>query len=113
MNLVEYSKSDGVALADLIRKGEVSPKRLAYLFLEAVEKVNPRINAVIEVYLDRIESLDDQKVPDSPFAGVPFLMKDIGAGERGQHQESGSKLMKGHVVDNDSFLTMLLRTLKN
>ncbi len=50
MNLEEYSRCDGVALAELVRKREVSPKELAHLFVEAVEKVNPRINAVIEVY---------------------------------------------------------------
>jgi len=50
-----------------------------------------------------------KKISDGPFAGVPFLMKDIGAGERGRHQESGSKLMRGHVVDNDSFLTGLFK----
>jgi len=54
MNLAEYSSCDGVALADLVRKGEVSPKELVHLFAEAVEKINPKINAVIEVYSDRI-----------------------------------------------------------
>ena len=47
MNLGEYSSCDGVALADLVRKGEASPKELAHLFVEAVEKVSPRINAGI------------------------------------------------------------------
>jgi len=109
MNLLEYSKCDGVALADLVRRREVSPKELALLFVEAVKKVNPRINAVIEVYFDRIEALGDQRVSDALFAGVPFLMKDIGAGERGRLQESGSKFMKGHVADKDSFLTTLFK----
>ena len=54
MNLEEYSRYDGVALAGLVRKREVSPKELANLFVEAVEKVNPRINAFIEVWSDRI-----------------------------------------------------------
>ena len=106
MNLADYSSFDGVALAELVRKREVTPKELAHSFVEAVEKVNPRINAVIEVYLDRIEGLDDDHaIPSSPFAGVPFLMKDVGAHEGGRHQESGSRLMKGFVADNDSFLT--------
>ncbi len=109
MNLAEYSSCDGCALADLVRKREVSPKELAHLFAEAVEKVNPRINAVIEVYFDRIEQLDDHAISAGPFAGVPFLMKDIGAGESGRHQESGSRLMKGHVADTDSFLTTLFK----
>jgi amidase len=109
MNLAEYSMSDGVALADLVRKGAVSPKELAHLFVEAVDKVNPRINAVIEVYFDRIDGLDDQAIPAGPFAGVPFLMKDVGAGESGRRQEMGSRLMKGHVADTDSFLTALFK----
>jgi amidase len=109
MNLAEYSHCDGVALADLARRREVSPKELAHLFVEAVEKVNPRINAVVEVYFDRIERLDDSAIPVGPFAAVPFLMKDIGAGESGRHQESGSRLMKGHVSDKDSFLTTLFK----
>ncbi len=109
MNLAEYSSCDGATLADLVRKQEVSPKELARLFVEAVEKVNPKINAVIEVYSDRIEGLDDQAISAGPFAGVPFLMKDIGAGESGRRQEMGSRLMKGHVADKDSFLTELFK----
>jgi amidase len=109
MNLAEYSICDGVALADLIRKGEVSPKELGHLFAEAVEKVNPRINAVIEAYSDRIERLGDHATSTGPFAGVPFLMKDIGAGDSGRLQEMGTKLMKGHVADKDSFLTTLFK----
>src|SRR5512136_2640888 len=106
MNLEEYSRYDGVALAGLVRKREVSPKELANLFVEAVEKVNPRINAIIEVWSDRIKGLDNNmNVPDGSFAGVPFLMKDLGAGEAGRVQDNGSRLMKGHVVDNDAFLT--------
>lgn len=109
MDLAEYSKCDGVALADLVRRGDVTPKELAHLLVEAVEKVNPTINAVLEVYLDRVEVSDDKSISDGPFLGVPFLMKDIGAGEKGRHQESGSKLMQGHVADNDSFLTTFFK----
>ena len=105
MNLEEYAACDGVALADLVKKSEVTPKELAHLFVEAVDKVNPEINAVIEVWSDRISTLDDQDIPDGPFAGVPFLMKDVGAGEAGRVQDSGSRLMKGHMVEKDSFLT--------
>jgi len=105
MNLAEYTKCDGATLADLVRKRKVTPKELAHLFAEAIEKVNPRINAVIEVYSDRIQGMDDHTIPQGPFAGVPFLMKDIGAGESGRLQENGSRLMKGHVADKDSFLT--------
>lgn len=105
LSLAEYSRADGYTLAELVRKGEASPKELALLFQEAVEKVNPKTNSVIEIYEDRIKGLDSQVIPAGPFSGVPFLMKDIGAGEAGRRQESGSRLMKGYVVPSDSFLT--------
>src|SRR5579862_7808028 len=102
MDLAEYASYDGFALAQLVKEKKITPKELALLFLEAVEKINPKINAVIEVWSDRIERLDDLVVPGGPFAGVPFLMKDVGSGEGGRIQNSGSRLMKGHVVDKDS-----------
>jgi amidase len=61
----------------------------------AVEQVNPQINAVIETYPERAETLDATAVPGGAFAGVPFLMKDIGSGEAGALQEMGSRLMRG------------------
>ncbi len=109
MDLAEYSRCDGVTLADLVRKQEVSSKERASVFAEAVEKVNPRVNAVIEVYSDLIEKLDDSTIPAGSFAGVPFLMKDIGAAEVGRRQECGSRLMKGHVAASESFLTGLFK----
>lgn len=109
MNLADYSRLDAIALAELVRKGEVSSKELAHCFVEAVEKINPRINAIVEVYLDRTEGLDDNAMRTGPFAGVPFLMKDIGAHEDGRRQECGSRLMKGFVAAGDSYLTQRIR----
>ena len=105
MDLAEYSGCDGVALANLVKQRKVSTKELAELAVEAVEKVNPKINAVIEVFTDRVESLKAAAAPTGPFAGVPFLMKDIGAGEGGRKQECGSRLMQGNVVQHDALLT--------
>jgi amidase len=109
MNLAEYSKCDGIALADMVRRGKTSPKELVELFIQAVEKVNPRINAIIEVYSDRVKATDKFSKFSDPFAGVPFLMKDVGAHEGGRRQESGSRLMKGFVADKDSLLTELFK----
>ncbi len=105
MDLADYASLDGVALADSVRRKKVSPKELADLAVEATEKVNPKINAVIEVFSDRVEGLKGAAIPSGPFAGVPFLMKDIGSGEAGRKQECGSRLMKGNVVQRDPFLT--------
>ncbi len=105
MNLAEYAQYDGIGLAELVKTGKATKSELARLFLAAVEKVNPKINAVIETYTERVERTDESAVPDGLFVGVPFLMKDLGATENGKRQECGSRLMKGYVADKDSFLT--------
>jgi len=109
MNLAEYSQYDGLGLAELVKRRKLNAKEVARLFLAGVEKVNPHINAIIEIYAERVEALDDRVVSEGPFAGVPFLMKDLGATEKWKRQEMGSRLMKGHVADKDSFLTTRFR----
>ena len=104
MNLCEYAHYDGLGLAELVRKNEISPKELAELFIKAVEAVNPQINAVIEVYQDALEIADRATHHQKLFAGVPFLRKDLGATEAGRLQEMGSRLFNGYVPDHDSFL---------
>ena len=105
MRLDEYTEFDATGLAELVRNGEVSAKELALLAAEGVEKVNPQLNAVIEVFNDRIDGLDEATLPDGPFSGVPFFLKDIGPRQKGRRQECGSRLMQGYVADYSSFLT--------
>jgi amidase len=104
MNLSEYSKYDGLSLAQLVLKREYHPRKLTELVIQAVEKVNPQINSVIEIYDDALDIADLTTNHQGPFAGVPFLRKDLGATEAGRLQEMGSRLFKGHVPDHDSFL---------
>jgi len=104
MNLTEYAQCDGLGLAEMIRNGDITPTEAAELFIMAVEKVNPQINSVIEVYEDVLEIANAALNGKGPFAGVPFLRKDLGATEGGRLQEWGSRLFKGYVPDKDSFL---------
>ena len=104
MNLGEYSQFDALGLAELVRTGEVSPRELGQLALDGVEKVNPNLNAVIEVHRDRVEALDESTLPEGPFRGVPFMLKDLGATEAGRKCENGSRLTKGAVSEGDCHL---------
>jgi amidase len=104
MNLSEYAQYDALGLAEVIRKRDVTPTEVAQLFMQAVAKINPHINAVIEVYADALE-LAAQSNLRAPFGGVPFLRKDLGATEAGRLQELGSRLFKGYVPEGDSYLT--------
>lgn len=105
MNLSEYARYDGLGLAELFRAGQISREEILGTFGDAVEKVNPQLNAVIEVYPDLLEDPERGTFQDGPFAGVPFLRKDLGAAEAGRLQEQGSRIAQGFVPEADSYLT--------
>jgi amidase len=71
VELTEYARYDGLGLAELVCKGEVSARELARLALAAAEKVNPQINAVLEVYEQRVEMAGDGLDPGARFDGTP------------------------------------------
>ena len=69
---------DATAQADLVRRGEVSPKELAEAAIAAIEAVNPQLDAVIRTRFDAARLEADGDLPDGPFRGVPILYKDLG-----------------------------------
>lgn len=94
MNLSEYARYDGLGLADLVRRKQVSAAELAETGLRAIALANPAVNAVIETYTDAAGRLPPQ-APDAPFGGVPFLLKDIGSHDANVRFELGSRLAQG------------------
>jgi amidase len=109
MDLMEYSQYDALGLAGLVRQGDVTPRELVELAIRGIEKINPLINAVIEVYDDALDMAAQAMNHQGPFSGVPFLRKDLGATEAGRLQEMGSPLFKGYVPDHDSYLMTRFR----
>ncbi|UCD79667.1 MAG: amidase [Desulfobacterales bacterium] len=105
MNLAEYARLDGLGLAELIRKKGVTSREVAELALAGVEKINPKINAVIEIYPDRVENAGTLPLSGRVFSGVPLFLKDLGATEAGRRQEMGSRLTRGYVADTEAYLT--------
>ena len=91
MTLEEYTRHDALGLAELVRKGDVSAPELCRTALDAIDRVNPKINAVIETYPERAETATAQ----GPLGGVPFLRKDILLQEEGGLTEFGSRLAAG------------------
>ncbi|HYF59113.1 MAG TPA: amidase [Burkholderiaceae bacterium] len=110
MSWDEWVAHDAVGLAARVRAGEVSPAELARQAAEAVARVNPAVSAVVEVFDDVVaDPLKDGMDPTGPFAGVPFLMKDLGPGLKGRLQEMGSLLMRGHRPTADAWLVRRMR----
>jgi amidase len=109
MTLSEYAEQDACGLSDLIRTRRVSAKEAAALAAQAIDAINPRLNAVVETYADRIEDLDERTLGSGPFRGVPFLIKDFFGHEAGRRVEFGSRLCRGMVSQQSTFLFELLR----
>ena len=109
MRISEYVTYDATGLADLVRTGETTAAELAELALTAVEKVNPGLNAVIEIFPDLIGKLRLQRPPTGLLAGVPILNKDLLA-MAGTRLEMGSELARGYSA---SYTDALLSRLKS
>jgi amidase len=110
MSWDEWARHDGVALAARVRRGEVTPAELAAQAAAGIARTNPALNAVVEVFEDVVaDPLKDGMDPDGTFAGVPYLMKDLGPTLKGRLQEMGSRLMRGNRATADSFLAGRIR----
>ena len=51
-NFPEYSSYDALGLAELVRKGDVTPQELCETAIERIERVNQKINAVVTPMFD-------------------------------------------------------------
>ena len=110
MSWDEWTRHDGVALAERVRKGELKPAELAQQAAAGVAKVDSSLSGVVELFDDAIASPRDNGTNlDGPFAGLPFLMKDLGPTMKGRLQEMGSLLMRGNRAAADTFLTGKMR----
>jgi amidase len=109
VQLSDYVAYDALGLAELVRSGEVRPRELADTALAAAAAVNPAIDAVIELWPDDIPAAIAAVPAGSPFAGVPFLIKDLVISAAGRRSEMGSRLAAGLVSPADSFLMQRFR----
>src|SRR5262249_7589831 len=100
---------DGLGLSQLVRRGEVSPGELLDVAIARVEARNPELNAVICRLHDQARATIDAGLPDGPFTGVPYLLKDIGAHYEGAVTSYGSALFKETVVAHDSEIRARLK----
>jgi amidase len=106
----EWATHDGVALATRVRNGELTPAELATQAAAGIARMNPALDAVVEVFDDVIaDPLNDGMNPDGIFAGVPCLIKDLGPTLKGRRQEFGSAIMQGNRPVQDAFLTTKIR----
>jgi amidase len=109
MGFAQYDEYDALGLAHLVRRGEVSPLELVDETISRIEKHNPTLNAVVYKAYDQARATAKGKLPDGPFKGVPFLIKDIGVAVEGWPMTSGSAYLRNYVSSEDSVLTKRYR----
>jgi len=105
----EYAEHDGLGLAALVAKGEVSPAELVEAAIERVERHNGVLNAVVHKAYDEARAVAAGDLPDGPFKGVPFLIKDLGAQVQGWPRTSGSRFAQVAADEADSELVARYR----
>jgi amidase len=87
----DYEAYDALGLAELVRRRKVSPAELLDAAIARVEARNGRVNAVTMPLYDLASATIAQGLPDGPFAGVPFLLKDLTASLAGVPMTRGSR----------------------
>jgi amidase len=105
----EYMRQDGIGLAALVRSGEVSATELLETAISRIEALNPALNAVIRTRFERAHVEASQVDLAAPFAGVPFLVKDLLATLAGEQTANGTRLLVDAPMPRDSELVRRFR----
>ena len=98
---------DATAQADLVRRGDVGATDLVTAAIERIERLNPALNAVVTPMFDT--AADAARAARGPFAGVPYLLKDLVAEVPGVRFTEGSRFLRDHVSTFESELVRRLR----
>ena len=98
----DFSSHDAVSLAELVRTRQVSPRELVSASIERIEALNPKLNAVVHTMFERALREADAPSGTGPFAGVPFMLKDLLSWYAGEPITSGSRLFEGWIPPFDT-----------
>ena len=107
----DLARIDTVGLAELIREGKLSPVELVDDTIDRIERLNPQLNAVIHPTFEKARETAAGALPDGPFRGVPWLLKDLWPASAGDPFHMGVRGLKtaGHTAAVDANLTTAYR----
>jgi len=105
----QYDDYDGFGLGQLVRSGEIEAMELLEEAVDRAERVNPALNAITYKYYDEARTTIRAGLPDGPFQGVPFLIKDLHLFMRETVTSNGSAMWRAALADHDSTLVQRYR----
>ena len=103
---------DATAQAELVRLRQVSPRELVDAAIARIERVNPQLNAVIIPLFDKARrQAAAGDLPDGPFRGVPFLLKDLTCHSAGDPYHAGMRFLRARrwTEPHDTYLAARFR----
>ncbi len=103
----EIADRDAIGQAEAVRRGDVSARELVDEAIRRIERLNPQLNAVIHEHFARARRQADGPLPDGPFRGVPFLLKDLASGHvKGDPIHWGTRFLRdaGYRATSTSYL---------
>ncbi|RYG73121.1 amidase [Lentibacillus lipolyticus] len=109
MKFETYAKLQATDMAELVQMKEIHPRELLETAFKRLEEVNPSLNAVVHERKERVLAEAENVKSGQPFAGVPFLLKNLSQSLAGEPITSSSRLLKQTVSEKDSYYVRRLR----
>ena len=109
ISFTDYTRHDGLGLAALVRSGQVSADELLETAFARIEAHNPALNAVIRTRQAQARAEAARIDFEAPFAGVPFLLKDLIASLAGEPTAGGNAMLATLRMPRDSELVRRYR----
>ncbi|HEY0283725.1 MAG TPA: amidase family protein [Rhizomicrobium sp.] len=106
MSFSEYGRCDGLGLAEHVARKDVTAAELLEEAVARAEKLNPALGAIVFKDYEAARAAAQAPLPSGPFAGVPFLFKDIFLNAKGTPTRQGSRFFPPFPADHDSFLAV-------
>ena len=100
----QFAEHDATGLAELIRKGEVSPGALVEAAIEAIAAVDPALHAVVHATHESARNTALAELPEGPFRGVPMVVKDLDGALADAPYTMGTRFLRHYVAPRDGEL---------
>ena len=103
-SLLDYESYDALGLAGLIRTRQASAEEIFECAVARFEALNPHLGCVVHPFVELGRDAIARGLPEGPFTGVPFLIKNMGIEVADTPLTTGSRLFEGVVSLADSTL---------
>jgi amidase len=107
--IAEFDTLDGLAIADLVRRREISPGEVLDAVIGRIEDRNPALNAVVATLYEEARGAVEAGLPEGPFVGVPYLFKELVVSVLGAPTTFASRLYAANQPWRESELVVRCR----